>query len=279
MSAYTPYWRRFEAIGQSRLRPAERLVLHVLNGRAGCNEEAFPTQQSLARDCGLSEDSVRRVLRQLRRAGHVEARRRGRANAYRLTIGGSPPSGSANRSSADTVDRTDRSRQTPAEGDRQTRPRVTAPTGRPRPAEHIHQNDPENTPMRPSVGSGNDPTPVSVSAAAPQPCAAGKSVAAGESVAAANFVRIPPQSFEKMRSAEPVFGRFVGAGVLHEGDRLRFLTLWRYIGRRYRAGQVRSPGALLRTVLARRQWPGGDRDEAYAARYDVACRRAAADDA
>ena len=82
---YARYWQRFEAINRSDCRPVERLVLHYLDGRAGCDRLAFPSQETIARSCRMHPKSIQRVLRDLRDTGVLVVVRRRSGNAYAFT--------------------------------------------------------------------------------------------------------------------------------------------------------------------------------------------------
>ena len=85
LGRYRLYWRRFEAINRSRCRPMERLVLHYLNGRAGCDRLAFPSQETIAAACQMHPKSIQRLIRELREANVLVVVRRRSGNAYAFT--------------------------------------------------------------------------------------------------------------------------------------------------------------------------------------------------
>lgn len=71
---------------ENELSPDERLILLNLIGRAGNSGEAFPSQETLASDTGMSLRQVQRVVSSLSKSGFISKERRGfgLGNVYRL---------------------------------------------------------------------------------------------------------------------------------------------------------------------------------------------------
>ncbi|MFK0401038.1 helix-turn-helix domain-containing protein [Microbacterium sp. NPDC090225] len=80
---------RSGALTEHRLRSGSSIVLLVLADHANVDNEAWPSQETLAREAGMSEPGVRKAIRPLIEKGLVEILDAGgprRSARYRLTI-------------------------------------------------------------------------------------------------------------------------------------------------------------------------------------------------
>jgi DNA-binding transcriptional ArsR family regulator len=70
------------------LSPGDKLCFAMLLSYAWHNDSCFPGQETLARDLGLAERSVRRHLKSLEKHGLLAIRRRGlgKTNIYELNL-------------------------------------------------------------------------------------------------------------------------------------------------------------------------------------------------
>lgn len=73
--------------------------------------------------------------------------------------------------------------------------------------------------------------------------------------------RFHSSEFRDLSVGAQRFARAVQAGVVRDVDELRFLTLWRNVGRRHAEGHVRSPGAVFLKCLRESDWSGSEDDE------------------
>ncbi len=78
----------YEVLQRSDLTSTAKLVFGVLCDRIGANRTAWPGVRRLAKDCGVTRNTVVRTVRQLESAGlllvdHVDGNPGGRTNTYR----------------------------------------------------------------------------------------------------------------------------------------------------------------------------------------------------
>lgn len=85
-----PHWQRLELIQRSALGPQQKLLLVWLWKYAGDNGHAFPRQEQLAADMGLSKRQVIRLLSDL--SGCVSVEKDGVRNSYQIDWDGLPDS-------------------------------------------------------------------------------------------------------------------------------------------------------------------------------------------
>lgn len=229
MSSLPDYWTRQQILWALPVTCAsERLLVLALCFHQGDNDEAWPSQETLAGELGLKVRQTRTLIERLQKRGWIRVRR-ARPNRYSICWDRLPESGTR------LPDSSKQKRHSTAGSKRHSTagsgPKKRHSTAHKHPALNIHKNT--HSDGVPSKRNGWSNGGIQI---------------------------------EELRNPEAIEKRFreaIERDYCRKPDRLRFFTLAAHVAD---SSKARNPGALFTKLLKGKEWPGSDAQEDAARR-------------
>jgi len=257
------FWERRTLVRRCPLASGVKFLLLTLHEYAGDDAWAFPHQTRLMSDLGFSERVLRRHLQQARDGGLLTIERQRRGNRYRIEWEAVAVLAHAQEvTQSCSSDEPSELAGDSARNDRSHPARPAAETGRDRR-------------LSPADWDGSDPAHVAGARRTltePSPERPKNTQSTGVPWKCGAEDPILPDEVQSLAQGERRFEALRKSGRLRDTDRLRFLTLWSYVGRRSRSDagddQIRNPGGFVAECVRRREWAGSRGDEDRIRQWD-----------